>query len=190
MAKRISTREAKYFENLMSLHPAAIALAGTCRLHRSMLVVLNDAVNAFVEGNGRIRAQQGKLLDSLRLAAEEADQNVQSFVEESDRVAAELKIARDAIDRSGLDEAVAEYIAAEDRIASQVAEARELVFSRLSFSKVMAQCADALENAEDRRNEQCKSLLVDQFQEFVDEASLSSSLSDVEECLDRIDVES
>ena len=190
MAKRISVREAKYFEGLISLHPAAIALAGTCRLHQSMLVVLNKAVNAFAEGNDRIGTYQKEMLDSLRIAAEEADQNVQSFVEETARVADELRMARDAIDRSDLDEAVAEYIAAEERIATQTAEARDLVFSRLSFGKVMAQCADALEEAEDRRSEQCKSMLVDQFQELVDVASLGSSLADVEECLDRIHIES
>ena len=65
VAKRISAREAKYFENLMDFHPRAVGLAGVCRLHQSMLVVLNDAVKAFVEGNGRIRAQQKKLLESL-----------------------------------------------------------------------------------------------------------------------------
>ncbi len=189
MAKRLSAREAKYFENLMDLHPRAIGLAGACSLHRSMLVVLNDAVKAFVETNDRIRVQQKKLLESLRVAAEEADENVKSFVEESDRVAAELKVARDAIDKSALGEAAADYIAAEDRIAVQAAQARELVFSELSLSKVVMQCAEVLEHAEDRRKEQCESLLLDPFQEFVDEMSLSDFVRDVQECLDRIDVE-
>lgn len=57
VAKRLSAGEAKYFENLMDLHPRAIGLAGACSLHRSMLVVLNDAVRVFVETNDRIRVQ-------------------------------------------------------------------------------------------------------------------------------------
>ena len=80
MAKRLSAREAKYFDNLMDLHPRAIGLAGACSLHRSMLLVLNDAVKAFVDGNDRIRVQQKGLLKSLREAVESADQNVKSFV--------------------------------------------------------------------------------------------------------------
>ena len=170
MAKRLSAREAKYFDNLKDLRRRVIGFAGAYRLHESMLIVLNDAVKAFVEVNDRIRVGQKELLESLREAAEDADRSVKSFVEESDRVAAELKVARDAIDKSALEEAAADYIAAEDRIAVQLAEARDSVFSELSLSKFVMQCVDLLEQVEDRQKEQCESLLLDPFQEFVDES--------------------
>ena len=190
MAKRLSAREAKYFDNLRDLHPMAAGLAMDCRLHRHMLLVLNDAVKAFVETNDRIRLQQKGVLEGLREAAEEFDGNVKSLVDEFDRVAAELKVARDAIDTSALEEAAADYIATEDRVAAQATEVRDLVLSEFSLSKLLRQAADSLEFAEDRRKEQCKSLLLDPFQEFVDEMSLGAFLNEVQECLDRIEVES